>query len=80
MGEPRTGGTAVDAAGYAALRREVDGLREQFAAANEMLSALGRFAGNPDQVLHTILHSACRLCQTGPTRHSSTSSRTMSTG
>ena len=63
MGEPRTGGTAVDAAGYAALRREVDGLREQFDAANEVLSAVGRFAGDPAQVLETILDSACRLCR-----------------
>jgi signal transduction histidine kinase/CheY-like chemotaxis protein len=63
MGQSGTGGTAVDAAGLVALQREVDDLREQFDAANEVLSAVGRFAGDPAQVLETILDSACRLCR-----------------
>ena len=46
-----------------ALAREYHALGEQFAAANEVLSALGRFAGDPDQVLQTILDSACKLCR-----------------
>ena len=48
---------------FVALQRDHLALKRQFAAANEMLSALGRFAGDPDQVLHTILDSACRLCR-----------------
>jgi signal transduction histidine kinase/CheY-like chemotaxis protein len=45
------------------LRRDHAALREQFAAATEVLSAVGRFSGDPDQVLQAILDSACRLCR-----------------
>jgi signal transduction histidine kinase len=38
-------------------------LTDQFAAANEVLSAVGRSAGDPDTVLTTIVESACRLCR-----------------
>ena len=63
MVENATGAEVVSAERYAALQRDHVALKRQFAAANEMLSALGRFAGDPDQVLHTILDSACRLCR-----------------
>lgn len=45
------------------LQAELTALREQFAAANEVLSAVGRSAGDPDTVLTTIVESACRLCR-----------------
>ncbi|WP_198681941.1 GAF domain-containing protein [Kribbella rubisoli] len=45
------------------LQAELTALREQFAAANEVLSAVGRSAGDPDAVLTTIVESACRLCR-----------------
>lgn len=37
--------------------------REQLAAVNEVLSAVGRSAGDPDMVLTTIVESARRLCR-----------------
>ena len=63
MVEKATGAKVVSAERFAALQRDHLALKRQFAAANEMLSALGRFSGDPDQVLHTILDSACRLCR-----------------
>jgi signal transduction histidine kinase/CheY-like chemotaxis protein len=45
------------------LRRDHSALREQFAAVTEVLSAVGRFSGDPAQVLQTVLESACRLCR-----------------
>ncbi|RZT12014.1 GAF domain-containing protein [Kribbella sp. VKM Ac-2569] len=45
------------------LQGELTILTEQFAAANEVLSAVGRSAGDPDAVLTTIVESACRLCR-----------------
>ena len=38
-------------------------LSDQFEAANEVLVALGRSAGDPDTVLTTVVESARRLCQ-----------------
>jgi signal transduction histidine kinase/CheY-like chemotaxis protein len=58
-----TRGPLVSAEEHSALQHDFRALKEQFAAANEVLSALGRFAGDPEQVLHTILDSACRLCR-----------------
>src|SRR5262245_39483557 len=43
------------------LRRDFAALKEQFDAADEVLSALGRSAGDPDTVLATIVESARRL-------------------
>lgn len=63
MVEQATGSEVVNAERYVALQRDYAALRQQFDAANDVLSAVGRFAGDPDQVLHTILDSACRLCQ-----------------
>jgi signal transduction histidine kinase/CheY-like chemotaxis protein len=63
MVERATGPGAVSAEDHAALQRDLVALSEQFDAANEVLSSLGRFTGDPDQVLQTILDSACRLCR-----------------
>jgi signal transduction histidine kinase len=60
------GGQALFGATEAKLERlqgELTVLTEQFAAANEVLSAVGRSAGDPDAVLTTIVESACRLCR-----------------
>ena len=45
------------------LRRDLDALREQFEAADEVLSALGRSAADPEAVLTTVVESARRLCR-----------------
>ena len=44
------------------LRRDLDALREQFEAADGVLSAMGRSAGDPEAVLTTIVESARKLC------------------
>ena len=44
------------------LRSELTSLATQFAAANEVLSAIGRSVGEPDKVLIIVVESACRLC------------------
>jgi signal transduction histidine kinase/CheY-like chemotaxis protein len=44
------------------LEGQLAALTDQFAAASEVLAAVGRSAGDPDQVLTTIVESACRLC------------------
>lgn len=49
--------------GLERLRAEFAALSDQFAAANEVLSAVGRSAGDPDTVLTTIVESARRLCR-----------------
>jgi signal transduction histidine kinase/ActR/RegA family two-component response regulator len=53
----------VDPAEHERLARDLDGLRDQFAAADEVLSAMGRSAGDPDTVLTTVVESARRLCR-----------------
>lgn len=45
------------------LKQSYAVLSDQFEAANEVLVALGRSAGDPDTVLTTIVESARRLCQ-----------------
>jgi len=45
------------------LQGQLAALTDQFAAANEVLSAVGRSAGDPDKVLTTIVESARRLCR-----------------
>jgi signal transduction histidine kinase/CheY-like chemotaxis protein len=55
-----TGPSAED---YERLQRNHRALSDQFEAANEVLSAVGRFAGDPDAVLTTIVESARRLCR-----------------
>ncbi len=58
---PVTG--AVEVAEHERLEQSYAALSDQFEAANEVLVALGRSAGDPDTVLTTIVESARRLCQ-----------------
>jgi signal transduction histidine kinase/ActR/RegA family two-component response regulator len=60
---PATAASTVDAAEHARLLRDLENLRGQFAAADEVLSAMGRSAGDPDTVLATVVESARRLCR-----------------
>jgi signal transduction histidine kinase/CheY-like chemotaxis protein len=60
---PVTTSGAVDAAEHRRVLNEHAALSDQFAAANEVLSALGRSAGDPDAVLTTVVESARRLCR-----------------
>jgi signal transduction histidine kinase/ActR/RegA family two-component response regulator len=53
---------AVSAEEHEKLRRSYLALQDQFDAANEVLSAVGRSAGDADAVLTTIVESATRLC------------------
>lgn len=54
---------AVSVAEHDQLRRDFDALSDQFAAATEMLEALGRAASDPDTVLVSVVESARRLCR-----------------
>jgi signal transduction histidine kinase/ActR/RegA family two-component response regulator len=63
MGGRALAGGAGTRAEQERLREQLAALSDQFAAANEVLSAIGRSAGDPDQVLTTIVESACRLCR-----------------
>ena len=65
MAEPEapTPSGAVDAQEHARVLSNYAALTDQFAAANEVLSALGRAAGDPDAVLTTVVESARRLCR-----------------
>jgi signal transduction histidine kinase/ActR/RegA family two-component response regulator len=65
MGEatPRHERGTVSAEEHELLRRDLDALREQFEAADEVLSALGRSATDPQGVLTAIVESARRLCR-----------------
>lgn len=56
---PHEAGTSEGPDPAAELRES----REQLAAVNEVLSAVGRSAGDPDMVLTTIVESARRLCR-----------------
>ena len=58
---PVTG--SVEVAERKRLEQSHAALTDQFEAANEVLVALGRSAGDPDTVLTTIVESARRLCQ-----------------
>jgi signal transduction histidine kinase/CheY-like chemotaxis protein len=62
MGERALAGGADSRMEHEQLQREFAALTEQFAAANEVLSAVGRWAGDPERVLSTIVESARRLC------------------
>ena len=53
----------VSAEEHERLRRSHAALQDQFDAANEVLAAVGRSAGDPDAVLTTIVESARRLCR-----------------
>jgi transcriptional regulator with GAF, ATPase, and Fis domain len=63
MVEPDVTVGTVSADEYERLRRSYAALQDQFDAANEVLSAVGRSAGSADTVLTTIVESACRLCR-----------------
>ena len=54
---------SVGVAEHERLQKSYAALSDQFEAANEVLVALGRSAGDPDTVLTTIVESARRLCQ-----------------
>jgi signal transduction histidine kinase/ActR/RegA family two-component response regulator len=60
MGEQNSGVTEAE---YQRLRRNYDDATEQFAATNEVLTALGRSSFDPDAVLHTVIETARRLCR-----------------
>jgi signal transduction histidine kinase/CheY-like chemotaxis protein len=62
-GAPRPERDGVSVEEHERLRRDMDALREQFEAADEVLSAMGRSAADPDTVLTTIVESARRLCR-----------------
>ena len=61
--EPPTSSGTVDAQEHARVLKNFVALSDQFEAANEVLSAMGRSAGDPDAVLTTIVESARRLCR-----------------
>jgi signal transduction histidine kinase/ActR/RegA family two-component response regulator len=63
MVEPVVTTGMVSAEEYERLRRSYAALRDQFDAANEVLSAVGRSGGDADTVLTTIVESARRLCR-----------------
>ena len=63
MVEPVVTAGTVSADEYERLRRSYAALQDQFDAANQVLSAVGRSAGDADTVLTTIVESACRLCR-----------------
>ena len=60
---PATATGTVSAAEHERLERDFAALVDQFEAANEVLSAMGRSAGDPDTVLTTVVESARRLCR-----------------
>jgi signal transduction histidine kinase/ActR/RegA family two-component response regulator len=62
-GSSRPERVAVSAEEHEQLRRDLDALRDQFEAADEVLSALGRSAADPEGVLTAIVESARRLCR-----------------
>ena len=63
MVEPDVRASTVSASQYEELRRSYAALQDQFDAANEVLSAVGRSAGDTDAVLTSIVESARRLCR-----------------
>lgn len=56
-------GRHVDEEEYRRLQRDFTDATEQFAAMNEVLTALGRSSSDPDAVLDTVVESARRLCR-----------------
>jgi signal transduction histidine kinase/ActR/RegA family two-component response regulator len=53
----------VSAEEHERLRRSHTALQDRLDAANEVLAAVGRSAGDADTMLTTIVESACRLCR-----------------
>jgi signal transduction histidine kinase/CheY-like chemotaxis protein len=60
---PRPGQETVSLEEHERLRRDFFALTEQFEAADEVLSAMGRSAADPETVLTTIVESARKLCR-----------------
>jgi len=56
-------GTAADDPEPEQVRRDLIDLREQFAAASEVLVSLGQSSSSNDAVLDTLVSSVCRLCR-----------------
>src|SRR5689334_25272247 len=54
---------AVSTEEHEQLRRDFAALQDQFEAADGVLSAIGRSAGDPETVLSTVVESARRLCR-----------------
>jgi GAF domain-containing protein len=63
MGEVVSTADTVSAEEHARLLTNHAALNDQFIAASEVLSAIGRSAGDADTVLSTIVESARRLCR-----------------
>lgn len=63
MYEPGVVDDTVPVTEYRRLQAGYAALQEQFDAANEVLSAVGRSVGDADTVLTTIVESARRLCR-----------------
>ena len=63
MLESASAAGTVGLAEHQRLKQSHAALQDQFEAANEVLVALGRSAGDPDAVLTTIVESARRICQ-----------------
>ncbi len=59
---PRAERDTISAEEHDQLRRDFAALQEQFEAADGVLSAMGRSAGDPEAVLTTIVESARKLC------------------
>jgi signal transduction histidine kinase/ActR/RegA family two-component response regulator len=55
--------TSVSREEFERLRQDLFALQDQFEAAGEVLSAMGRSASDPDTVVTTIVESARRLCR-----------------
>jgi signal transduction histidine kinase/ActR/RegA family two-component response regulator len=60
---PRRMQDSVSLEEHERLRRDLSALKDQFEAADEVLSAMGRSAADPETVLTTIVESARRLCR-----------------
>lgn len=56
-------GHRVDEEEFRRLQRDFTDATEQFEAMNEVLTALGRSASDPDAVLDSVVESARRLCR-----------------
>jgi signal transduction histidine kinase/ActR/RegA family two-component response regulator len=56
-------GDVTSGEAYRSLQRDYTDATEQFAAMNEVLTALGRSSSDPDAVLDTVVESARRLCR-----------------
>jgi signal transduction histidine kinase/ActR/RegA family two-component response regulator len=63
MGDVVSSARSVSAEEHERLLANHAALSDQFRAANEVLSAIGRSAGDADTVLTTIVESARRLCR-----------------